>query len=79
MYLVIFTLQRLLLLPELCESKANTESTNSKLNDTSYVLPNPMAVNEDANSDSGHGSLSNGVTPRVIVNNLTASWTHVRV
>ncbi|XP_065902754.1 ATP-binding cassette sub-family C member 4-like isoform X2 [Dysidea avara] len=56
-------IQNLLLLPELSN---NTITYSDKL------------VNEEVTTDSGDGSFSNGVTPRIIVNNLTASWTHAR-
>jgi len=50
-----------------------------KITGSSNVIHPVKLVNEEVTDDSGHGSFSDGVTPRIIVNNLTASWTHVRV
>ena len=57
--------QKLLLLPEL----------GGTITGTNVITPLNL-INEEV---SGHGLLSNEVTPRIVVNNLTASWTHVRV
>jgi len=75
-------MQKLLLLPELGDAITGRDSDPVKTTSRS-CSPNVMSplklVNEEVSNNSGHGSLSNGVTPRIIVNNLTASWTHVRV
>jgi len=43
-----------------------------------YVMPPLKLVNEEIVTSSGLGSpLSDGSSPRIIVSNLTASWTHV--
>ena len=72
-------LQKLLLLPELGDAKIAADSDPVKTTSKSCspnVMPPLKLVNEEV---TGHGSLSNGVTPKIIANNLTASWTHVRV
>ena len=72
-------LQKLLLLPELninsitCSDPVKTTSRPCSPN----MMPPLKLANEEVTTDSGHESLSNGVTPRIIVSNLTASWTHV--
>ena len=75
-------LQKLLLLPELGDTITGIDSDPVKTTSRSCspnVMPPLKLVNEEVTNDSVHGSLSNGVTPRIIVSNLTASWTHVRV
>ena len=43
-----------------------------------YVMPPLKLVNEDIITSNGiSSSLSDGSPPRIIVSNLTASWTHV--
>ncbi|XP_065919844.1 ATP-binding cassette sub-family C member 4-like isoform X2 [Dysidea avara] len=74
-------IEKLLLLPELGDIITGTDSDPVKTTSRSCspnVMPSLKLVNEEVTNDSGHGSLSNGVTPRIIVNNLTASWTHDR-
>ena len=72
-------LQKLLLLPELSN---NTITYSDPVNSTSTPCsPNVMSplklVNNEVTTNSGHGSLSNGATPRITVSNLIASWTNV--
>ncbi|XP_065916533.1 ATP-binding cassette sub-family C member 4-like isoform X2 [Dysidea avara] len=80
MKVAIRRIENLLLLPELDDTITGTDS--DPVNTTSRSCsPNesPLKlVNEEVTNDSGRGSFSNEVTPRVIVNNLTASWTHDR-
>ena len=70
-------MQKLLLLPEL--SNAAVTGTNSdpvSATNRLYslnVIPTVELINDD-----GRELLPNGSAPRVIVSNLTASWTHVR-
>ncbi|XP_065919884.1 ATP-binding cassette sub-family C member 4-like isoform X2 [Dysidea avara] len=74
-------IEKLLLLPELGDTIPGTDSDPVKTTSRSCspnVMPSLKLVNEEVTNDSGHGSLSNGVTPRIIVNNLTTSWTHDR-
>ncbi|XP_065919849.1 ATP-binding cassette sub-family C member 4-like isoform X2 [Dysidea avara] len=74
-------IEKLLLLPELGGTITGTDSDPVETTSRSCspnVMPSLKLVNEEVTNDSGHGSLSNGVTPRIIVNNLTASWTHDR-
>ena len=71
-------LQKLLLLPELGDTiSGHTDSgpvkTTSRAGSLN-VMPPLKLVNEEVTV---HGLLSIGVPPRIIVNNLTASWTHV--
>jgi len=73
-------LQKLLLLPELGDACAIIAADSDPVKRTSKscspnVMPPLKLVNEEV---TGHGSLYNGVTPKIIANNLTASWTHVR-
>ena len=73
--------QNLLLLPELSNNTitySDEVKTTSRSCSPNVMLPLKL-VNEEVTTDSGDGSLSKGVTPRIIVNNLTASWTHVSV
>ena len=68
-------LQELLLLPELGDAMIAADSDPVKATSKSCspnVMPPLKLVNEEV---TGHG---NGVTPKIIANNLTASWTHVR-
>ncbi|XP_065919842.1 ATP-binding cassette sub-family C member 4-like isoform X2 [Dysidea avara] len=79
MRVAVQRIQKLLLLPELGNTITGTDSDPVKTTSRSCspnVMPSLKLVNEEVTNDSGHGSLSNGVTPRIIVNNLTASWTH---
>ena len=67
----------LLLLPEL---NINSITCSDPVKTTSRscfpsMMPPLKLANEEVTTDSRHGSLSNGVTPRIIVSNLTASWT----
>ncbi|XP_065919840.1 ATP-binding cassette sub-family C member 4-like [Dysidea avara] len=74
-------IQKLLLLPELGDRITGTDSDPVKTTSRSCspnVMPSLKLVNEEVTNYSGHGSLSNGVTPRIVVSNLTASWTHDR-
>ncbi|XP_065917654.1 ATP-binding cassette sub-family C member 4-like [Dysidea avara] len=79
---VSWSLQHLLLLPELDDTITGKDS--DPVNTTSRSCsPNVMStlklVAEEVTNDSRCSSFSNEVTPpRVIVNNLTASWTHDR-
>ncbi|XP_065919562.1 ATP-binding cassette sub-family C member 4-like isoform X2 [Dysidea avara] len=81
MKVAVQRIQKLLLLPELGDTITGTDSDPVKTTSRSCspnVMPPLKLVNEEVTNDSGHGSLSNGVTPRIIVSNLTASWTHDR-
>ena len=42
-----------------------------------YVMPPLKLVNEEFITSSGLGSSSDGSPHRIVVTNLTASWTHV--
>ena len=42
-----------------------------------YVMPPLKLINEEIITSSGLGSSSNGSPHRIIVTNLTASWSHV--
>ena len=73
--------QKLLLLPELGNNSitysdpVNTTSTSC----TPNVMPPLKLVNYEVTTDSGNRPLSNGVTPRITVSNLSASWTNVSI
>ena len=70
-------LQKLLLLPELGDVITDTDCDSVKTTNR-LCCPNPLKlVNGEIATDSGHGSSTNGFTPRVAVNRLTASWTSV--
>ncbi|XP_065882473.1 ATP-binding cassette sub-family C member 4-like isoform X2 [Dysidea avara] len=75
-------IQKLLLLPELGDTITGNDSDPVKTTSKSCspnVMPSLKLANEEVNEEvSEHGSLSNGVTPRIVVNNLTVSWTHDR-
>ena len=77
-------MQKLLLLPEL-SGTAVTGTDSGPVKTTSRscspsVMPTLELVNEELINHSGHESLPNErATARVSVNDLTASWTHVRV
>ncbi|XP_065895722.1 ATP-binding cassette sub-family C member 4-like [Dysidea avara] len=77
MKVAIQRIQKLLLLPELGDTiSGHTDSgpvkTTSRAGSLN-VMPPLKLVNEEVTV---HGLLSIGVPPRIIVNNLTASWTH---
>jgi len=69
--------QELLLVPELNTNKITYSDKTISRSCSPNVMPPLKLVNEEVTTDSGHGSLSEGVAPRIIVSNLTASWTHV--
>ncbi|XP_065914062.1 ATP-binding cassette sub-family C member 4-like isoform X2 [Dysidea avara] len=68
-------IEKLLLLPELGNTMA-TETTIAS--HAGYVMPPLKLINEEIITSSGLGSSSNGSPHRIIVTNLTASWSHER-
>ena len=74
----LYCIQKLLLLPEL-SGTAITGSDVIKTTHALHSMPTVKLVNEESTNDSRHGSFSNGVvSAKISVNDLTASWTHVR-
>ena len=79
---VCVILQKLLLLPELSGTAiTGTNSDPVKITSRSHspnVMPTLELVNEESIGDHEHESLPNTVSAKILVNGLTASWTHVR-
>ena len=76
-YKCIYCVQKLLLLPELSNT-AVTGTDSDPVNATNKlyflnIVPTVELINDDRREP-----LLNSRTPRVIVSDLTASWTHVR-
>ncbi|XP_065913909.1 ATP-binding cassette sub-family C member 4-like isoform X2 [Dysidea avara] len=74
-------IEKLLLLPELGDNMAIKDGGLVETASTSYhqyVMPPLKLVNEEFITSSGLGSSSDGSPHRIVVTNLTASWTHER-
>ena len=72
--ILIVLLQKLLLLPEL---DGNSVTGMDGASDGRLSFTNMIPTLELVN-DGGHGLTSNGGAPRIKVEGLRASWTHVR-
>lgn len=73
--------QKLLLLPELSGTaitgtSSNPLKTGSRLSPPN-VMPNHKLINEEFISSSGYGD--EVTLAKIVVNELTASWTHVNI
>ena len=78
---IVHVLQNLLLLPELGGAISNPNCNPVDATNTFHINNKRTAlklVNGETKNDSAVGSLPNGSPPRIVVSNLTASWTHVR-
>ena len=65
------------MLPELGDAIVDSDVNAARRSYSPAEMPPLKLVSEEITTDSGHGSSTNGVAPRVVVNNLTASWTNV--
>ncbi|XP_065897567.1 ATP-binding cassette sub-family C member 4-like isoform X2 [Dysidea avara] len=72
-------IKNLLLLPELGGAISNPNCNPVDATNTFHINNKRTAlklVNGETKNDSAVGSLPNGSPPRIVVSNLTASWTH---
>jgi len=70
--------QKLLLLPELGSAISGPNNDADKIAPINHTRTVLNLVSGKGKSKSGLESMSNPSSTRIVVNNLTASWTHVR-